>query len=236
MFVPEFRTIGLPSELFVIEQGSLDLQSRQTSSDSVFSPFGIAAGLQEQFWTCKAETIQMERETWQLWKSFVARLKGRTVLFEVPALGQSLPLGVGGGFSESGAIVTLTGASLTGATLREGATSALVSEAASRHAEAIILDFGDEQAEEVVLKPGDVFGLGGNLYMSVASVTADGDGVARVPFRTGLWKGASVGDVVNFRNPTFRAQLRDPNGGPVNLTAPLFGKSSFDLVEVPYIS
>lgn len=234
-FVPDFRTIGLPTNLFVVESGTLELESRQTSSDSVFTSNVLAAGLQEQFWSCKIATSIMERATWQEWKSFMWRLKGRVVLFEVPALAQDLPLGAGGGFTEGNAAYPITGVSLTGVSLLTGATTGLISEAAPRHAEAVLIDFGVDQADTVVLRHGDVFGLGGNLYGCTANVTADEDGLARVPFRAALWKGAQAGDVVNFRKPTFRAQLRNTNDGSVNLTPPDFGQASFTAVEVPYI-
>lgn len=230
-----FRTIGFPDHLFRIAAGTFDLENFQTSSDSILSRFIRVAGMIEQRWACQLEFATMAREAWQEWKSFRARLSGQAILFEMRAPAQELPLGAGAGFSESGSAQTITGTTITGTTILQGGTSALVLETAPRYAQAVMLGFGADMAGDVVMKHGDLFGLGGNLYMSVGNVTADASGEARVPFRWRLWKGAAIGDIVQLRHPTCRVQLRSANVGPTQLSVETHGRAGYEAIEVPYL-
>jgi hypothetical protein len=231
----EFRTIGFPQNLFRVVSGSLRFENRQTTSEALLSRAVLAGGLHEQLWACDIETPTLAREDWQWWNATIAKLDGRVVLFNIPAVGQPLPLGVGAGFAESNPAYTITGTTISGTSILTGGTTAMVAETAPRYAQALRIDFGSAQAGVVVLKHGDVFGLGGNLYISTARVTADASGVARVPFRWRLWKGAEAGEIVTLRKPTFRAQLRTPDGGKVDLSVPTFGKAGLQAIEVPFL-
>ena len=225
-----FRTIGFPDHLFSIQDGSFDLEPRQVASDTIFTSFVRAAGPVHMLWGCRLNLIDMEREAAQEFSSFRARVGGQVTLFTLRVPGHVLPLGAHAGFSESSPPYVITGT-----TILQGGSTGLVLETAPRYAQAIMIDFGAESAGDVVLKHGDKFGLGGNLYMSVAVVTADASGHARVPFRWKLWKGAAVGDIVSFQNPTCRVQLRQANDGLQELTPPYIAKAGFSAIEVPYV-
>lgn len=230
-----FRTIGMPEHLFRVRDGSFDLENIQTNSDSILSRFVRVSGLIEQRWACQLDLASAERSVWQEWQSFRARLSGQAVLFTIRAPLKRLPLGRGAGFAETNDPITITGTTITGTTILEGSTTALIATAAARYQESVIMEFPTSLAGETVLTPGDLFGLGGNLYMVVANVVPDAAGLARVPFRWRLWKGASVGDIVSFREPTCRVQLRTANEGITQLHSAGHGDAGFAAAEVPYV-
>lgn len=230
----EWRTIGFPHHLMQVETESMRLANIQIASGSQIANFVRATGLISQLWVGKFDMSMMDRPQWQEWQSFIARLSGQAVLFEIFAPSRRLPEGAGGGFEEGGSAYTITGTTITGVTLRQGATTGLVLQAAPRYARAILVDFGDDMAGETVLTHGDVFGLGGNLYLVTGPVTADANGHARVAFAWKLHKAARVGDIVNFRKPSCRAMLQSANDGDMSITPPNFGKGAISFVEVPY--
>lgn len=232
-----FRTIGLPSHLLRVVSGSFGLKNYQTSSDTILTRQVRVGGLIEQRWGCSLELVTMERETWQEWDSFRARLSGQVVLFTVPApaheLDQQYLLGEGAGYDPDNAPFLITGTTISGVSLITGSTTCQVKTAAARWAQWIHMK--GLKASSIVFKHGDLFGLGGNLYMAVAKVTSDASGEARVPFRFKLWKGAAVGDVINLMLPTCRMQLRGPDEGIPELMPPELARAGFSAIEVPYL-
>ena len=236
-----YRTIGFPDNLLKVQEGTFDLEFRAITSDTVFTPFIQAVGPMAALWGCQLTLVAQSREGstdkagWQQWQSFRARLGGQVVLFNLRSPGMELPLGVGAGYDSDNPEYAISGLTLTGAVILTGGTTAVVTQAAPRYAEAIKIDFGTAQASSIVLKHGDRFGLGGNLYMCVADVTADASGVARVPFRWKLWKPAKVGDIVTMRRPTCRVMLRAPNDSKVQFDAAMHGRLGFSAIEIPYI-
>lgn len=227
-----FRTIGFPTGLFRIRSGSFDFENFQTGADSFLSMLTRVGGLQIQLWAAKLEFVTQRREGWQELQSFRAKLAGQLVLFEIYSPAKELPLGAGAGYASTNSILPITGTTISGATIREGGTTALVKEAAPRYAQDILLKGLKPSAR--VLRHGDHFGLGGNLYMCVANVNADANGEARVPFRWRLWRPAEVNDIVTLRNPTCRVQLRSPNEGTIEMDNVLHGECGFSVREVPY--
>lgn len=236
-----YRTIGFPDRLLKVREGTFDLEFRAITSDTVFTPFIQAVGPMAALWGCQLTLAAQlragtdDRAGWQEWQSFRARLGGQVVLFNLSAPGVALPLGAGAGYAPGNPAYTIGGLTLTGATILTGGTTAVVAAAAPRYATAIKMDFGAAQAGATVLKDGDRFGLGGNLYISVANATADDSGVAPVRFRTKLWKPAKLGDVVTLRRPTCRVMLRAPNESRVDLDTALHGRTGFSAIEIPYI-
>lgn len=230
----EWRTIGFPDHLMRVKEGSARLSNIQITSGSQLANFIRATGLIAQRWTGKLDMSTMTRAQWQEWDSFIARLSGQAVLFEIQMPGQVLPLGAHAGYSEDGAAYAITGTTITGTEILNGATSGLILEDAPRYSQAIMIDFGDDMAGEVVLTHGDKFGLRGNLYMVTGVVTADANGQARVPFRWKLHRAAFVGDVVSFYKPTCRVMLASAGDGDVTIDTAINGSGGLSFVEVPY--
>lgn len=231
----EWRTIGFPEHLMRVRTGSFRLQNIQVSSGSQLSNFIRATGLIAQRWGGQFDMATMNREKWQEWNSFIARLAGQAVLFELRAPVQQLPLGEGAGFATDNPAYSITGVTITGVDILTGATSAIVYADAPRYAQSILVDFGSDQADATVLRHGDLFGLGGNLYMCTSNVVADSNGVARVPFRWRLHKAAFEGDIVELRKPTCRVMLAEANSGQVELDYATHGVSGIRFIEVPYL-
>ena len=231
----EWRTIGFPDHLMRVRSGSFRLSNIQMSSGSQISNFVRATGLIAQRWTGQFDMATMSREKWQEWNSFIARIAGQSVLFEVRAPVQQLPLGVGAGFDEDNPDYTVTGVTVTGVDILTGATSAIVHSDTPRYAQSILIDFGGDQAGDTVMRHGDMFGLGGNLYLCTSNVVADEDGVARVPFRWKLHKAAFEGDIVELCKPTCRVMLKEANTGQVELDVAAHGVSGFSFMEMHYL-
>ncbi len=229
----QFRTISIPEHLLRVREGSFGLQNYQTSSDSILARFVRVAGVIEQRWACQFDMAAMSRAQWQEWDSFIARLSGQAVLFSLRAPVRRLPLGEGAGFETTNDPLTVIGTTITGTSILQGATTALVAKSAPRYARSIHV--AGLVPNALVLTHGDVFGLGGNLYMVVGKVTADANGEARVPFRWRLWKGARAGDIVTLRDPTCRVQLKSANEGMVTLDSAGHGTAGLAAVEVPYV-
>lgn len=228
-----FRTISIPEHLLRVREGSFGLQNYQTSSDSILSRFVRVAGVIEQRWACQFDMATMSRAQWQEWDSFIARLSGQAVLFSLRAPVRRLPLGQGAGYAETNGAISITGTTIAGATIRQGATSCLIAQSAPRYARSIRVT--GLMPGALALTHGDLFGLGGNLYMVTGKVTADADGEARVPFRWRLWKGAKAGDIVSLRDPSCRVQLKTAGEGAVTLDPAGHGKAGIAAIEVPYI-
>lgn len=227
-----FRTVGFPEHLFLIKQGSFDLYNFQTGSQSVLSRAVRAGGMVEQRWGADLETGQLLYDEWMEWSSFMARLEGQVVLFTLRAPLPLLPRGAGAGFAAGNDPLAITGTTITGTTILQGGTTALVAAAAPRYARAIKLKGLKPSA--LVFDHGDLFGLGGNLYKVVAKVTSDAGGNATVRFRWRLWKPAAAGDLVTLSRPTCRVVLKSADSGRVTVTAPDLGNASLSVQEVPY--
>ena len=230
----EWRTIGFPDHLMRVKEGSARLANIQITSGSQLANFIRASGLIAQRWTGQFDMATMSRAQWQEWESFIARLSGQAVLFEVRMPGQRLPLGAHAGFAEGNPDYPITGTTITGTEILTGATSGLVLEDTPRYNQAILIDFGDDMAGEVVLTHGDKFGLRGNLYMVTGVVTADANGHARVPFRWKLHRAAFEGDVVSFYKPTVRVMLSSGSDGEVTIDTAMHGRAGLSFIEVPY--
>lgn len=230
-----FRTISLPERLFRVREGTFDLDNFQTSSDSLLSRAAFATGLLNQRWACELEFASARRAIWQDWQATRASIRGRAVLFVVRAPARRLPLGAGAGFAPGNAAITIAGTTVTGTRILEGAVSAQIAAPAPRYAAAVKMQFPAALAGEVVLARGDLFGLGGNLYMVTGAVRPNSAGVARVPFVWKLWKGARTGDIVTFRDPTCRMQFRTDNEGRTHLRPPERGTAGFAAIEVPFV-
>lgn len=230
----EWRTIGFPDHLLRVSEATMRLTNIQITSGSQIANFVRATGLIAQRWTGKFEIATMTREQWQEWEAFIASLSGQAVLFIVNLVGQDLPLGAHAGFDPDGPLYSITGTTITGVTIREGGVSGLVIEDAPRYAQAILVDFGEDMGDQVVLKAGDKFGLGGNLYIVIGDVTTDADGFARVAFRWRLHRAAFVGDVVSFYKPTCRVMLGSGADGELTVTPPALGRASISFIEVPF--
>lgn len=231
-----FRTIGFPDRLLLAQSATFDLEARQTSAETVYTPFVRAAGPVHMLWGCEVTLAPMSRELWQEWQSFRARIAGQIVLFTLRVPGQQLPLGAGAGYSPTNDPLTITGTTITGTTVVEGGTTAIVAQSAARDSRWMHIDFGSAMAGRQVLKHGDKFGHAGNLYQCVGNVTADANGEARVPFRWRLWKGAKAGDIITLRWPTCRVQLRGVGEGKLNIDAANIGRAGFSAIEVPFVS
>lgn len=227
-----FRTIALPDHLFNVKAGSFDFEVRATGSESILSGFVRVDGFVELKWACELEMAVEERKFWQEFSAWRASVSGQLVLFAIHHPGQPLPLGAGAGYAKNNPLYPITGVTITGTTIRTGATTCLVKRAARRGAQAVLME--GLKPSSLVFAPGDVFGLGGNLYKIIGKVFADANGECRVPFRYRLWKGAKKGDIVTLRNPTCRMQLKTPNEGMPRLSAPNFGQASFSAREVPF--
>lgn len=226
-----FRTIGLPG-IVKVKSGTFRLRNIQVASGAALSGFVRATGLIAQRWAGDLDLEVMTRTEWQEWESFIARLAGLSVLFEIHDDRRPFPLGTAAGYDPAGAVYPITGTTITGATIVTGAHSALVAEAAPRHAQALRLK--GLVASAVVLKHGDLFGLGGNLYLVAGDVTSDASGEARVPFRWRLHKPAGLNDVVNFLRPTCRVQLKSAEEGDVTRAYAGIGRAGVSFVEIPY--
>lgn len=230
----EFRTIGFPDHLMRVQAGSFDLFNIQIASGAQVANFVRAAAMIAARWTGQFDMAAMTREQWQEWRSFRARLSGQIVLFEVRAPGQRLPLAGGAGYADTNDIYPITGTTITGMSILTGATSAVVAQNAQRYARSVLIDFGPSMAGRRVMTHGDMFGVGGNLYMSTGDSYADENGLARVAFAWRLHKPAFEGDIVQLRKPTCRVMLRESNEGVVTIDRALHGSVSLSFIEVPY--
>lgn len=226
-----WRTIGWPTFL-TVKSGSFRLRNIQVSSGAALSGIVRATGIVAQRWAAEIDFEIMTRDQWQQWESFVGRLAGQAVLFEMHDTARPFPLAAAAGYRPTNAAYPITGTTVTGTSIVTGAHSALVRDAAPRYAQSIIMT--GLSASTVVLRHGDLFGLGGNLYLVVADVTSDAAGEARVPFRWRLHKAARANDVVNFLRPTCRMQLASVDGGDVTRGAANIGNAGVSVVEVPY--
>lgn len=82
------------------------------------------------------------------------------------------------------------------------------------------------------LAAGDLFEVGGYLYMATADTASDANGMARVMIRPRLRLPALAGDSVKFAYPTSPFQLVDDEQGGVEVASPVFGSFGLSLVEI----
>jgi hypothetical protein len=227
-----FRTIGFPTHLFRIESSSFRLTPVQITSGAALSGFVRASGLVSMLWNGRINLAAMTDAQGREFESFIARLSGQAVLFEIPAPQRALPIGAAAGFASGNPAYPVDGVDLEGVKIVTGSTTCLVRDAAPRYASAIMLK--GLVPDTLVLRPGDTFVLGGNLYMVSGKVRSDGNGEARVAFDWRLHRPARAGDIVSFRRARVRVQLKAASEGEVERDTAGIARGGFAFTEVPY--
>jgi hypothetical protein len=217
-----FRTIGFPTHLFRIESSSFRLTPVQITSGAALSGFVRASGLVSMLWNGRINLAAMTDAQGREFESFIARLSGQAVLFEIPAPQRALPIGAAAGFASGNPAYPVDGVDLEGVKIVTGSTTCLVRDAAPRYASAIML----KGLVTVV--------LGGNLYMVSGKVRSDGNGEARVAFDWRLHRPARAGDIVSFRRARVRVQLKAASEGEVERDTAGIARGGFAFTEVPY--
>lgn len=230
------KTVCLPSEFYRVTSGSFDLLPSQSVFQGSFANNIRFNGPRFMQWRCELQSTVQTREQWQKYQAWRARNISGPTAFEMYDPGKELPLGVGAGFDPSG---TPPGFADPDASVHyfdgpfyDGPTFLKVKTNAPRKANILLVK--DAPASSVILKSGDHFSVGHNLYMVTGDVRSDASGDAAITFSWRLHKPALAGDLVTLRNPSGRFIMVDMNSGQV--ARELAGLGSFQLmaVEFPY--
>jgi hypothetical protein len=157
------------------------------------SPLTGAGQTQElpgAYWQCVLDYSNVWGNDARLLWAFVARMRGRAGRVAVPAFGKEVPAGVGGGSP------AVAGAGQTGATLNiDGAPTSTLG----------------------WLLAGDVFSVGGYLYMLTADADTDGSGTAALSFAPSLRASPADNAALTLIRPTTTMMfLADAQGSSYN--------------------
>ncbi len=231
-------TIQLPTEFYRVKSGTFRQVPVQSLYLSGFVPNAPrSGGARFLRWVCDVQFTRLAREQWQKYEAFIALLSDRPYAFTLYDPSKILPLGVGAGFSKTGeAYHWLDPSGLTqhfdDGHWRDGATFCKVKSAADRQANSIVVE--GLPVSSVILKTGDNFSVGGNLYMASGDVQSDASGDARINFVWRLHKSVSASDLVDFHKPRGRFVLVDPSSGGVMKSTSTNGDANLKAIEVPF--
>lgn len=236
--IDDLITVKLPDEFFKVVSGSFGLVTVQTQSNSPFSPNAVRyGGARFQQWTCDLEMARMNRETWQAYEAWAANIMDKAFAFELYDPTKQYPLGLNGGIN-SETLKTLTNQPFTSGSgdsyisggIYDGSTFCRVLNDYARYSNSIVVE--GLPVDSVVLKRGDNFSLGGNLYMVRGECKSNSEGQARIDFLWKLHKPQIEGDIVDFYKPKGRFIM--PDGiAAVSKSPPLLGNFNISAAEYP---
>lgn len=234
----EIVTVDLPEAFYKVQGGSFRLMPMQSIFQSMFNAGGYRfEGARGMRWVGQIDLVIQKRETWQKFDSFIARVADRPYAFNIYHPSKKLPLGIGGGIDFSGDPEEFEDpdTSLHGfdGGLYDGASFCSVKEDAPRYANSFVVE--GLPVSSTILKDGDHFSVGGNLYMATGDILSDANGDARLDFVWRLHKPVVAGDLVDFRNPPGRFIIQDQESAQVALRAVELGEASFSVVEFPFV-
>jgi hypothetical protein len=233
-------TYELPEQFFRVAEGSFDLVSEGSISQNSYFKLPRGTGLPVMRWTMDVTLATMDKDTAAAFRGWKANLGGVSACFTAfdPLL--EMPRGMAAGYALSNREVKFTHPDLGTRSfardfkILEGASTARVAENAPRYADTILID--GLPVSSMILKTGDVFGLGGNLYMANRDAWSDASGAARVSFNWKLHKGAAIGETVNFHRPRARFVLTGNDGMPLRLFSVGLGDVSIKAIEMPFFA
>lgn len=233
----QITTTELDRSWYRISSGTFRLETTRPVFNGSLNNFIQAGSATFQRWVCDFNFVIMERKDWQPLEAFFTNIQDGNYAFTLYDSSKALPLGEGAGFdpnSENFAIVDedMSEYFLEGG-FYDGATHCHIRDEAKRHSNIIVVK--NLPANTLVLRSGDNFSLGGNLYQTTGDCRTDANGEVSIYFKWKLHKPALPNDIINFRNPTGRFILVDPESGVINkLPAHLGEASALKAIEVPY--
>ncbi|MCP4935508.1 MAG: hypothetical protein GY927_15210 [bacterium] len=239
MSIDSITTVSLPEDFYFVKNAKFQLKPVQQIFISQYVPdMPRFSGPNFMRWVSDVELCALVREEWQKYEAFVASMQGKPYAFTLHDSARCLPLGVGAGFDVDGPAQHWQDPDLSTQHFDDGhwvdgATFCRVKENAPRYANSIVIK--DVPANSTILKHGDHFSVGGNLYMANGVTLSDASGNARIDFNWRLHKPALSNDLVDFRKPSGRFVLIEGADGGVqkdNVTG--FGYVSMQAIEVPY--
>lgn len=240
------RTIDLPCDLLLPVGGSFHHRVVAETAQGQWLPFPRSTGLRQKLWAVTVQPAPFDKgargDRRFEFEAFIDRLSGTSVAFRMFDPWRVLPRGVGAGIwnprypngRQSTGSYLIDGAYLIDGhyTIDGGSTLAYVEEDSDRYADSVVLSGLVPNA--LVLKTGDDFEIGGNLYRVMDDAVSDGSGIARVILSWRLWKPALAGDRVNLHQPCGRFALADADQGVIQRVM-AGGTASISAVEVPYV-
>lgn len=233
-------TYELPERFFRVSEGSFDLVSEGSVSQNSYFKLPRGTGVPVMRWTMDVTLATMDTDTVAAFRGWKANLGGVSACFTAYDPLLEMPRGLAAGYAATNKEVRFThpdnGARSFARDFKilEGASHARVAENAPRYANTILVD--GLPASGMILKTGDVFGIGGNLYMASRDAYSDASGVSRFAFNWKLHKGAAIGETVNFHRPRARFVLTGNDGMPIQLFNIGFGDVTIKAIEMPYSS
>lgn len=237
------HTIDLPETIFRPRGGTMQLVPDTEREAGGWSAIPRSGGPRHMLWRCELEMATMGWrpdlgvDQVQSWEASIARLAGTTNAFRIWDPYRRLPLGVGAGIYRrmpSGQTWLIDGSYEIdgGYAIEGGSPYATVETDAPRYAN--VVHMSGFVPSSTVLRDGDLFGLGGNLYMVNGDHLSDSAGEASIAFLWQLWKPALAGDQVQLVGATGRFVLAEVDGGTLRRNL-VHGEASLTAVEVPYV-
>ena len=227
--------------------GTFALRSFRTSSVSTFQPsVPRREGARDTLWSCRFEMPPLDRATAIEAEAWFAQIAHEDYCFLAYDPLRRFPLGVGGGFYETGNTEILftksgggTASFCTDLSLVTGAATALVRDEAARGATSVVVTGLDTGLDgETIVRRGDHVGIGlpgeMNLHMAIGNAVCDSSGDTRINFIAPLWKRAMPGDIVRFVKPTARFVMVDESTGELVRSLGPIANGTAVGIEMPY--
>lgn len=232
-------TYQLPENLASFSRISMRPVSVTQTSRSTLTPLFRTRGVLSTYWTAQIDFAAMNDDLWRDLESFIALLDGqrnRVMLYD-PSRERPLGNGFGSAVTYSWEYNGTPYAweyDGTSYLWQAGAkTSVWLASAAVRGADKITLA-GLTASTSRAVKKGDLFGLGGNIYMAVTDANSDSSGEALVSIRPRLRKPAAALATVRVDKPRGRFTLASSEAFDMSVESGKIARgASLSLIEVP---
>lgn len=242
MIFTDLVTYELPERFFRVTGGSFDLVTSGSISQSSYIPLPRSAGVPMQRWSMEVSLAPLGKADAAAFRGWRARLNGVASAFTAYDPVFCAPFASATHPTSADREIRFThpdnGARSFARDFRilEGVSLSRVAENAPRYADNILID--GLPASQPILGVGDLFGLGGNLYMATRDAASNAAGETRLFFAWKLHKGAAIGETVNFRKPRARFVLTGHDGLPLSMSglSPNYSDGSIKAIEVPFCS
>ncbi|MEO1748672.1 MAG: hypothetical protein AAFR27_08670 [Pseudomonadota bacterium] len=236
-------TIDFPAFLLKAQANQFRLASRGEMFSSAYNPAPRVGGPRFKQWIASYSFNVLyetaERDLRFEMEAFIHRLDGGHIAFRIWDDLRRLPRGAAAGISRNDKSRTeyfrTNGSqqfSLTTSTrLVDGSGFASVHEAASRHADSIVLSGLVPDAD--VFQAGDLMEISGNLHEVRQLARSDANGRSRVDLNNRLWRPVTTDEKVNLSRPKGRFVLMNNEQGQFQRSI-ITSSGGFECIEVPY--
>ncbi len=215
---------------------SFTIRTRSLFSSSPLRRSRRVFGSIVDLWVAQLTYDQLPPEIWLSLDAMLSRLDGPSGIIRMWDAARYLPRGVAAGINIDS--TTTIGSPFSDGTYftdgtgwLDASTYGVVDGRQEVGSDTIVI--GGLIADQAIsLEAGDLFEVGGYLYMVTVRAASNASGKALAMIRPRLRTTVLPGDPIKFAYPTSPFQLADDDQGSVEVSAPVFGSFGLSLVEL----